>query len=504
MLDRGEMAIAARRPADRSRQWLAAVPLNGAAVRRYLTPFGLVLATFIVRRAFNPLLQEESIFLIYVPAVFASVLIAGRGPGFLATALAALAAPISANSAHPTLAVFVGGALFVSIGVGLSLSGGWLHAMRRQAAQTANHLQSILDTVPDAMVVIDANGLIRSFSVAAERLFGWSADEILGQNVSVLMPEPYRQAHDGYLERYARTGERRIIGIGRIVVGARKDGSTFPMELSVGETAGARPFFTGFVRDLSERQQAEARLQDMQAELVHVSRLLAMGEMASTLAHEINQPLSAIAHLLTGSRRLIQKGREEDKPKIDDALEKAAAQALRAGDVIQRMRAFVARGDSERGIENLPKLIEEASALALIGAKEQRVDVRFQLDPRAGLVFVDRVQIQQVLLNLIRNAIEAMQHSPRRLLLISTVIDSAGVALISVSDTGAGLSEEIAGQLFQPFTTTKAQGMGVGLSISKSIIDNHGGRIWVESNPEGGAVFKFTIPLAVAEDPADE
>ncbi len=276
------------------------------------------------------------------------------------------------------------------------------------------------------------------------------------------------------------------------------------MELSIGETSGERPFFTGFVRDLSERQQAEARLQDMQAELVHVSRLLAMGEMASTLAHEINQPLSAIAHLLTGSRRLFDRGREEDKPKISEALDRAAAQALRAGDIIQRMRSFVARGESERLVENLPKLIEEASALALIGAKEQRVDVRFKLDPRAETVFADRVQIQQVMLNLIRNAIEAMQQSLKRHLVISTSIDEDGAALVSVSDTGAGISEEIAGQLFQPFMTTKAQGMGVGLSISKSIIESHGGRIWVEPNLEGGTIFKFTLSTAAAEGTADE
>jgi two-component system sensor kinase FixL len=483
--------------------WRSAFEGRASLLLAYVAPLALVLATFLVRRALNPLLLQESIFLIFIPAVFISVALGGRWPGLLATGLAAVAAPIAA---HRTLdlAIFVGAALFVLTGVGLSLGGGWFHAMRRRSTQTASHLQSILDTVPDAMVVIEAGGLIQSFSSAAERLFGWTAQEVIGQNVRLLMPEPYRTAHDGYLERYKQTGERRIIGIGRIVVGARKDGSTFPMELSVGETTGKSPFFTGFVRDLSERQQTEAKLHDMQMELVHVSRLLAMGEMASTLAHEINQPLSAIAHLLTGSRRLIERGREEDKPKIGDALDKAAAQALRAGEVIQRMRAFVARGDSERAMEILPKLIEEASALALIGAKEHRIDVRFQLDPRANSVFVDRVQIQQVLLNLIRNAIEAMQQSRERRLLVSTTFDDAGATLVTVSDTGAGISDEVADQLFQPFMTTKAQGMGVGLSISKSIIESHGGRIWVEPNPSGGTIFKFTLPTTAVEDAADE
>jgi two-component system sensor kinase FixL len=473
----------------------------GDVLKAYLTPLILILLTLVARRALNPLLREESIFLIFIPAVFASVAVGGRGPGLLATALATVAAPIAADRLHPNLAVLVGGSLFAVIGAGLSISGGWFHVMRRRSMDTANHLRSILDTVPDAMVVIDAKGLIHSFSAAAERLFGWEAAEVLEKNVRILMPEPYRAAHDGYLERYHRTGERRIIGIGRVVVGARKDGSTFPMELSIGETVGGEPFFTGFVRDLSERQKTETRLQDLHSELIHVSRLLAMGEMASTLAHEINQPLSAIAHLLTGSRRLIERGREEDKPKIADALDKAAAQALRAGDIIHRMRAFVGRGDNEPTRENLPKVIEEASALALIGAKERRVAVRYQLDPRAGEVFCDRVQIQQVLLNLIRNGIEAMYQSPKRELMISTAIDSAGDALVSVADTGTGMTEEVRDQLFQPFMTTKAEGMGVGLSISRSIIESHGGRIWAEPNKDGGTIFKFTLPLANEDTP---
>src|ERR1700758_3815382 len=174
----------------------------------------------------------------------------------------------------------------------------------RKAAELAQReselrLRSILDTVPDAIVVIDAQGIIQSFSPAAERLFGYASAEVIGHNVSVLMPSPYREAHDGYLERYLRTGERRIIGIGRIVTGRRKDGETFPMELQVGEFtfAGGR-YFTGFVRDLTERRDAERRIQDLQAELLHASRLSAMGQMASTMAHELNQPLTAVTNYL--------------------------------------------------------------------------------------------------------------------------------------------------------------------------------------------------------------
>ena len=199
----------------------------------------------------------------------------------------------------------------------------------------------------------------------------------------MLMPAPYREAHDGYLARYLTTGERRIIGIGRVVVGERRDGSTFPMELSVGEMRmGDRRFFTGFVRDLTERQQTETRLQELQGELVHVSRLTAMGEMASALAHELNQPLSAIANYLRGSRRLLDKGDPADLPRLSDALDKAADQALRAGDVIHRLRDFVGRGETERRVESISKLIEEASALALVGVKELGVRVTMQFDPR--------------------------------------------------------------------------------------------------------------------------
>src|SRR4029077_5579202 len=198
--------------------------------------------------------------------------------------------------------------------------------------------------------------------------------EVIGTNIKRLMPTPYRENHDGYLERYLRTGERRIIGIGRLVVGERKDGSTFPMELAVGEMrSGAQHFFTGFIRDLTERQQTEARLQELQAELVHVSRLTAMGEMASALAHELNQPLSAISNYMRGSRRLLENNTDQRVGMVRDAMDKAADPALRAGQIMRRLRDFVGRGESERRVEDVKKLVEEASALALVGDKDRGV-----------------------------------------------------------------------------------------------------------------------------------
>ncbi|WP_448033588.1 sensor protein FixL [Bradyrhizobium liaoningense] len=358
-----------------------------------------------------------------------------------------------------------------------------------------NHLRSILETVPDAMIVIDSRGIMQLFSSAAERLFGYSRQEAIGRNVSILMPEPDQSRHDSYLARYLRTSDPHIIGIGRIVTGKRRDGTTFPMHLSVGQTQLAgEPHFTGFVRDLTEHQQTQARLQELQSELVHVSRLTAMGEMASALAHELNQPLAAISNYMKGSRRLLAGSSDPNSPKVESALDRAAEQALRAGQIIRRLRDFVSRGESEKRVESLSKLIEEAGALGLAGAREQNVQLRFSLDPDADLVLADRVQIQQVLVNLFRNALEAMAQSPRRELVVANTRAADDMIEVEVSDTGSGFREDVIPNLFQTFFTTKDTGMGVGLSISRSIIEAHGGRMWAESNASGGATFRFTLP----------
>jgi two-component system, LuxR family, sensor kinase FixL len=363
-----------------------------------------------------------------------------------------------------------------------------------------NHLRSILDTVPDAMIVIDGYGMIQLFSTAAQRLFGYAEQEAIGRNVSELMPEPDRTRHDGYIARYRSTGERHIIGIGRIVTGKRRDGTTFPMHLSIGEMqSNGSVYFTGFVRDLTEHQQTQARLQELQSELVHVSRLSAMGEMASALAHELNQPLAAISNYMKGSRKLLAGSTDPNALKIENAMDRAAEQALRAGQIIRRLRDFVSRGESEKRVESLSKLIEEAGALGLAGAREQNVQLRFSLNPEADLVLADRVQIQQVLVNLFRNALEAMAHSPRRELIATNLKVADDMIEIVVSDTGMGFQDDVKPYLFQTFFTTKETGMGVGLSISRSIIEAHGGRMWAENNASGGATFRFTLPAATSE-----
>jgi two-component system, LuxR family, sensor kinase FixL len=360
-----------------------------------------------------------------------------------------------------------------------------------------SHLRSILDTVPDAMIVINGYGIVQFFSTAAERLFGYSEHEAIGKNVSELMPMPDSARHDSYLARYRSTGERHIIGIGRIVTGKRRDGTTFPMHLSIGEMqSGGEPYFTGFVRDLTEHQQTQARLQELQSELVHISRLSAMGEMASALAHELNQPLAAISNYMKGSRRLLAESEDPNAARIEKAMDRAAEQALRAGQIIRRLRDFVSRGESEKRVESLSKLIEEAGALGLAGAREQNIQLRFNLNPEFDLVLVDRVQIQQVLVNLFRNALEAMAQSPQRELTASNAGVADDMVEVAVTDTGPGFQEDVKSSLFQTFFTTKETGMGVGLSISRSIIEAHGGRMWAEDNPAGGATFRFTLPAA--------
>ena len=363
-----------------------------------------------------------------------------------------------------------------------------------------SHLRSILDTVPDAMIVINGYGIIQFFSTAAERLFGYAEQEAIGKNVSELMPRPDRERHDGYLARYRSTGERHIIGIGRIVTGKRRDGTTFPMHLSIGEMqSGGQPYFTGFVRDLTEHQQTQARLQELQSELVHVSRLSAMGEMASALAHELNQPLAAISNYMKGCRRLLAGSADPNTSKIESAMDRAAEQALRAGQIIRRLRDFVSRGESEKRVESLSKLIEEAGALGLAGAREQNIQLRFNLNPAFDRVLVDRVQIQQVLVNLFRNALEAMAQSPKRELVAANAGVADDMIEVTVSDTGHGFHDDVKPNLFQTFFTTKETGMGVGLSISRSIIEAHGGRMWAENNSSGGATFRFTLPAAPSE-----
>jgi two-component system sensor kinase FixL len=367
-----------------------------------------------------------------------------------------------------------------------------VHRAHHETQRREALLSSILANVPDALIVIDAGGRIQSFSSAAERLFGFSSAEVRDRNISSLMPSPYREAHDAYMGHYLNTGERRIIGIGRVVAGLRRDGTTFPMELTVGtvELPGEK-LFTGFIRDLTERQERERRMHDLQAELIHVSRLNELGQLVSALAHEVNQPLAAMANYINGARRLFASGNQAGG---QAAIERVAEQAERARQIIRRLRELARKGDSDKLPESVLVTIEEASTLALAGGGQ---GLRFRIDVAddATRAMIDKIQIQQVLLNLMRNAIEAMSGSQRRELSIGA--RRAGERIeISVTDSGPGLPASVRAKLFEPFVTTKPDGMGVGLSISRAIVDAHGGQIVVEDAPGGGTIFRFTVARA--------
>lgn len=481
----------------------------------YAIALGAVVLSALAWLVLDHFFHNTALLLLFIPALLVASAFGGLGPSLTATALS-LAIGIALDDftrSDPARIV-----IFAFVAIGICYWGEQLYRNRRKAARATEdlleatadlrareaHVNSILQTVPDAMIVISEQGVIQSFSSAAERLFGYEAAEVIGSNVRRLMPNPYRDQHDNYLARYMSTGEKRIIGIGRVVVALRKDGSTFPIELAVGEmNSSGRRFFTGFIRDLSERQQTEARLQELQSELIHISRLSAMGEMASALAHELNQPLSAVANYMMGSRRLLETETGETARLVRDAMDKAAEQSLRAGQIIRRLRDFVARGESEKRVESLKKLVEEAAALALVGVKEHGVRVSFRIDPTIDRVLADRVQIQQVILNLIRNAIEAMEGQPVRELVITTEPAEDHMVAISIADTGTGLAPEILPKLFEPFVSTKSNGMGVGLSISRTIVEAHGGSISARPNQEHGTVFRLTLRIVDDGDSSD-
>ncbi|WP_158008327.1 two-component system sensor histidine kinase NtrB [Methyloceanibacter methanicus] len=464
-----------------------------------------------------PWLEGRASFLIFIPGLAIAAGFGGFGPGLLATLLSAAIGFALVPPSDVTLPALAEVGVFTGVGLGIAWLGELLRRTRLRSRRSAKavrsreaHLRSILDTVPDATVVIDETGMIRSFSAAAERLFGHREVDVAGKNVAVLMPSPFREEHDAYISRYISTGEKRIIGFDRVVTGERKDGSTFPMKLEVAEMrSGEQRFFTGFIRDLTERQRTEKQLQDLQTELARLSRLTAMGEMASTLAHEVNQPLTAISNYLQGCNRLLESIEGDKVPMVREALAATTKQTLRAGEIIRQLRDFVTHHETARDPADINDLVEEASALALIGAPDEGVKPSFLFDTSLPDVKVVKVQVQQVLLNLMRNAIEAMEGCDPKVLLVSTARSStdkndAGEPMvqITVADTGSGISEEIADQLFQPFVTTKPNGMGVGLSISKRLVETHGGRLWVEPNPGGGTVFRFTLEPVRSEDRA--
>lgn len=489
--------------------------------------------------------------------------------------------------------------------------------------------RGVIDAAVDGVIIIDASGTIETFNPAAEKIFGYGADEVVGRNVSLLMPAPDAHRHDGYIARYIGGGAPRIIGAGREVTGRRRNGETFPLELAVGEVDDVEPrCFVGTVRDISRRRELELALNDREqqltllfdhapigifsatvagrfvrvnpalcslvgytetelagrgcrdltlpelhselesalaqlaggdkpechcrlrwrhrdgsvmdvdlhavlagedrrlvigqvvdrteqvrseresdearARLAQVGRVTTLGEMASAIAHEINQPLTAISAYAQALRRMLS-GPAQNPELVGETLESIAGQALRAGDVVRRIRGFVRHRESGREVCDVNELVKTAIELEAFDLRHNDVLLESSLGGSLPPVLVDPVQIQQVCVNLIRNAVDAMRDvaPARRRLQLSTAASDDGV-VIRCADAGPGIAPSMREHLFQPFQTSKAEGMGMGLSISRSIVDAHGGTLRHDhdghdhagNDAGGGAVFIVELPAA--------
>ncbi len=367
--------------------------------------------------------------------------------------------------------------------------------------------RAIFHSAVEAMAVIDAEGTIQSVNPSVERIFGYAPEELAGRNIKLLMPNSIGSHHDGYLSRYRDTGKKAIIGIGREVIGQRKDGTVFPLDLSVAEwERDGVTFFTGVMRDVSARKQAETALRAseeslrlLQSEFAHLARVNDLSEMAAAISHEINQPLTAIVNFLNSGLFLAKAGHSEDAfAETQQLMEHASQQALRAGDILRRLREFVGHGDVVRTVESARSIVDAAMALALIDARTLGIVVERTAGAASAWVEIDAIQIQQVMVNLLRNAVDALTSSPpadeEARLTVTTAEAADGMIEFVVADNGPGIDDDLKDRLFEPFVTTKSQGMGMGLSVSRRLIESHGGTIGVESKPGAGAAFKFRLP----------
>lgn len=361
------------------------------------------------------------------------------------------------------------------------------------AAQT--RLQALLDAAIDAIVTIDAGGIIESANPTTERMFGYTEQELIGHNVSMLMPAPYREEHDGYLQRYLKTRNPHIIGIGREVTALHRDGRTFPVDLAVNEfVIDGKTLFTGIIRDISDRRDAERLAQAHLDKLAHAGRLADLGLTTSTIAHEVNQPLTAIVSFAHASQRLL----DHEPVKLElvrKALEQIASQGERASTIVRRIHTMARKQSSNFERIQVNDIVEGVLKLLTTELRNHHVRLDLQLTEAPAGINADRIQIEQVLVNLARNGIQAMDDTP----LVSRRLDIAtsnigGRVFVRVHDSGPGLTEAQIGQIFESFYSTKDTGMGVGLSISRSLIEAHEGRLWAMADPGNGATFCIELP----------
>lgn len=362
----------------------------------------------------------------------------------------------------------------------------------------SSQLIAVMDAAVDAVVLIDSTGHILAFNRAAEQMFGWQADEVTGRNVNMLMPEPDRSAHDGHLARHLETGVSRVIGVGRDLMAQRRDGTLFPVHLSVGRVAGAEPpQFVGFIRDITATRRAEEQSRLSNERLMQVSRMATMGEMAAGIAHELNQPLTAIANYAHASTRFLAMP-EPDLDETREAVREIGAEALRAGAIIRRLRDLVRGNDEKRELLGAGDVIDDLRQLTQADARVHDTRIRFELADDSPPLYVHRIQITQVLLNLVRNALESFEGGPRsdREIVIRSRRLPTGDCEIAVCDNGPGVAPEILDRMFDPFRTMKRNGTGLGLPMSQTIAQAHGGSVRYRPGEPRGACFVLTLPAA--------
>lgn len=357
--------------------------------------------------------------------------------------------------------------------------------------------EAVMNTLVDGAIMIDACGRISSFNRACEIMFGYQKDEVINQNISLLMPEPYRGHHDQYIQNYQSSLQPKIIGIGREVEGQRRDGSVFPMHLSVGEVKGDHvkdSSFVGIIRDLTEEYEAREQYERLQQQHFHLSRVSAMDQMGTTIAHELNQPLTAIMNYMDAGVTMVKEGEGSDLEMLSLVMEKSSEQAGRAAAILSRLRRFIETGDVEKRVASPLQLIETSAELIMPLFKNDNIRIQYEVEDRLSNILVSSVQIQQVLVNLIKNACEAMLDETEKVLTLKAY-SSKNSVIICVKDTGKGLSRTDFATLYEPFASEKANGLGVGLSICRTIIHNHNGQLWAERNASRGSCFYISLPL---------
>lgn len=362
----------------------------------------------------------------------------------------------------------------------------------------APRLKAILDATVDAIITIDMHGIIESVNPATERMFGYRAAQMLGNNVAMLMAAPHREQHDHYLQHYLATGERRIIGIGREVDARRADGSVFPVDLAITEfRCNGQRLFTGLIRDISERRAAERAAQQRLDELAHAGRLADLGLTTSAIAHEVNQPLAAIVSFAHACQRLLDQG-TSDRDLLRDALGQIAQQGERASTIISHLRAMSRKRETLTERVDLDATVRGVLDILARELRYDQVNVRICLADALPAVKADRVQVEQIIMNLLSNAMDAMRaDGPHaREITITSALEGSSV-LLTVQDNGPGLDATQRARVFENFYTTKPNGLGLGLSICRSLARAHGGELRAQDTASGkrGATFLLSLPV---------